>query len=99
MNKQKRLLTLALVIGFVLALFVSSAYIAREAYHECTGEECDICEHIGACRALLRSFVLLVFMLAAGLALLLDSQRKHAANGIRLPAQASLVSWKVRLNN
>ena len=92
-------MALLLGIGLVLTLFVSSAFIALEADHDCVGEHCDICGHIEECRALLHSIGLLVFMLLISLVMLPGGHGKHVADGIRLPVRASLVSWKVRLNN
>ncbi len=99
MSKQKRLCALLLGIGIMLALFVSSAYIALEADHDCAGGHCEICEHIEECRALLRSFALLVFLMAVGMAVLSGGRGKNESGAELLPVRASLVRWKVRINN
>lgn len=99
MTKQKRVFAWLLCIGLALTLFVSSAYIVLEVHHDCTGEDCDICETIAQTEALLQSFALLgavLLLVAAGLTIL---KAHRFSDGIRLPAQSTLVSWKVRLNN
>ena len=99
MTNRKRFAALLLCIGLVFALAVSSAFIAHEAGHSCTGEDCLICQMIAVNVNLLRNIVLAVLLLLALFALLRgrfahrDRQRPH------LPASATLVSWKIRLND
>ena len=99
MTNRKRIYAWILCFGFVLTLFVSSAYIVHEADHDCIGEGCDICETIALTEALLHSFVLLgvvlLFLFAAWVIL------KHPLflDAVRRPKRSTLVSWKVRLNN
>ena len=99
MNHHKRALAMLIGMVFVLALFVSSAYIALESDHDCISEHCDICEHLAEARALLRSFQLVAVILLMMLALYSVHRHTTGADGIRLPARGSLVSWKVRLDN
>ena len=40
MNMRKRGYALLFCIGFVLVLLVSSAFLIREADHDCCGEHC-----------------------------------------------------------
>ena len=99
MQNKKRLFALLMCVGLVLTLFVSSTYIVSNAGHDCIGHGCDVCEHIAEARALLQSFALLGLLVA--LLFMADLLRRHfsVADGIRLPAQGTLVGWKVRLNN
>lgn len=99
MSDQKRLLALMLCISLVFVLFTSSAYIAHEADHDCTGEECEICENIAQMEVLLRSFTLLGVVLLALFALLTVHRVCFAAGELRAYAAPTLVGWKVRLNN
>ena len=59
MLNRKRRTALLLCAGMVLVLFLSSAFIACEAGHECVGEACKICECVAQTKALLQSFTLL----------------------------------------
>ena len=52
--KQIRALT-ALLLAFVMILSVS--FIALNAHHGCSGEDCRICAQIRACKDLLRDLL------------------------------------------
>lgn len=99
MKDQKRLFALLMAVGLVLTMVVSSAYIVSNVSHDCIGHGCDVCEHIAEARALLDSFallgVLVVLLMMAGVL----RRRFAAVEGSSLPAQGTLVGWKVRLNN
>ena len=99
MKQQKRLIAWILCIGMILVLFVSSAYIAHAAAHDCTGEECEICESVAQTEAILQSFMLLGAILLAFFALISLAQAKHRSQGTCGYAVSTLVSWKVRMNN
>ncbi len=98
MNRLKRMAALLICIGFALVLFASSACIAHEADHDCTGEHCEICENIARIEALLQSFalpgaVLLLFTLLSFLHAL------RAEETLRACLPPTPVGWKVRLND
>ena len=100
MKQQKRFIAWIMCIGMILVLFVSSAYIAHEAEHDCsTGEDCEICETIAWMGSLLQRLALL------GAALLLlftlrSLQRVFRASAVlRAYSAPTPVGWKVRLNN
>ncbi|MBQ8136911.1 MAG: hypothetical protein IJ174_05695 [Clostridia bacterium] len=99
MKPQKRLLAGIMCIGMLLVLFVSSAYIAHEASHDCAGEACEICERIAQTEAVLQSFLLLGAVLLALFALITLTRTKQAGQGVCSYAVSTLVSWKVRLNS
>ena len=99
MKKQKRLLALVLCVGMLFVLFASSAYIAHEAEHDCTGEDCEICENIVQMEALLQSFALLGVALILLFFLPAFLRALRAEEGLRAYHAPTLVSWKVRLNN
>ena len=99
MMNRKRWYAWLLLMGMMLALLVSSAYTVREADHICLHEDCEICDHIARCEALLQSFAL-----AALIALILMPAQSASVSlrcwgGFRLPVCGTLVSWKIRLND
>ena len=83
----------------LLVLFASSAYIAREADHDCAGDGCEICESVAWMEALLQSFALLGVVLIFLFALPAFLRVFRAENGFCVCLSPTPVSWKVRLNN
>ncbi len=99
MSHQKRIGAGLLCVIFVLAMLVSSAFIIHEAGHDCTGEDCPICQAIAMNGQLLRLIGAAILVLASLLGIL---RTKHAwadILGFSVPASGTLVSWKIRLNN
>ncbi len=60
--KQIKALT-ALLLALVMILSVS--FIALNAHHDCSGEDCRICAQIRACEDLLRNLLLIAAVLLA----------------------------------
>ncbi len=88
------------IMGLMMLIIVlfSAFFIAAEAYHDCTGEDCPICACIGQCENMLRgigdgtatqlsAFVSVLFILF------------FAALFVVEFSQETLISRKVRLNN
>lgn len=99
MRGQKRIGAGLLCVIFVLAMLASSAFIIHEAGHDCTGEDCPICQAIIMNSQLLRLIGAVILLLASLLGIL---RTKHAwADTLRfsVPVSGTLVSWKIRLNN
>ena len=99
MANRKRITAMLLCIGLVLALAVSSAFIAHEAGHDCSGDDCPICQTVAVNANLLRTIGLAVLMLSA---LFAQPRERFAHRELRrlcLPASGTLVSWKIRLND
>ena len=99
MKTQKRLLALLLCAGMLFVLFASSAYIAHEADHQCTGKHCETCENIARMEALLQSFALLGVVLHFLFSLPAFLRAFRAEEGLCACHAPTPVSWKVRLNN
>ena len=99
MTNRKRIAALLLCIGLVFALAVSSAYIAHEAGHDCSGEDCPICRVIAANADVLRLSGLAVLMLLALFALPDGSFTCQEQQLLCRPVSGTLVSWKIRLND
>ena len=99
MTNRKRITALLLCIGLVFALAVSSAFIAHEAGHDCTGDDCPICQMVSVSETLLRTIGLAVLMLLALFALPRGRFAHRECRRLCLPAFGTLVSWKIRLND
>lgn len=99
MANRKHITALLLCIGLVFALAVSSAFIAHEAGHDCSGEDCPICRMVAVSVNLLRAIGLAVLMLLALSALLRERFAHRETQRLCLPASGTLVSWKIRLND
>ncbi len=99
MTNTKRIGAMILCIGLVLVLAVSIAFIANEADHNCSGEDCPFCRMIAANINLLRTLGLAViaflslFFLTFGRSVR-GRKDRHACFFSGTP-----VSWKVRLND
>ena len=99
MPRRKRMTALLLCAGMVLVLLLSSAFIACEADHDCSGEACAICKWIAQTEALLQSFALLGVILLAALILPAVFRAPHVREEARGFAVPTPVGWKVRLND
>ncbi|MBQ8954099.1 MAG: hypothetical protein IJ048_08280 [Clostridia bacterium] len=99
MSKAKRLTALLLCVCMALVLLISSAYIVREADHDCVGEGCHTCETIERMAAAIRGFGMALLVLLAAFFLLALRPVRRFSEGERLPVCGTLVSWKIRLNN
>ena len=66
MKKFKRFLIIAVTALIALAMLSSVAFIAAEADHECSGEDCAVCCAISACVNILKSFSAALAVAAAG---------------------------------
>ena len=99
MTNRKRIGALLLCVGMVLVLFVSSAYIAHEAGHDCCGEDCPVCQMIAVNADLLHMMGLVMLVCL----MLLVLMRVRYAGGMQsrlvMPISGTLVSWKIRLND
>lgn len=98
MTNRRRMSALLLCIGMILVLIVSSAYVAHEAGHNCSGDDCPICQMIAVSTNLLRIIGLAVLLLALFMMHQERSARQEQQGSI-LPVSGTLVSWKIRLND
>ena len=55
MTKKSRLITGLLAAVLAAVMLSSAVYIAVEANHNCSGEDCAICHQLQACENLLKS--------------------------------------------
>ena len=71
MRERRRVIALAMCIAIALSMAVSSACIAHEAIHphDCTGEDCPVCQALNVCRSVVMSFftaLIIMFMPVSG---------------------------------
>ena len=91
---------IAAIMGFMMlvVVLVSASYVAVEAVHDCTGEECPICACINQCENTLRQ-------VGGGVELQFDSVFSvffiliMAVSGSAILTAETPVSRKIRLNN
>lgn len=88
MTALKRFAVIAAVILISLAVLSSAAYIALEADHDCSGEECLICSRMEACVDLLKSVFtgITVAAVLAAFAAVFCRLRVFCAPNNRIPA-------------
>lgn len=56
MTRTIRFIALLVAALVLAAMLFSTAYIAAEADHDCTGEQCPICYQISICQNILKQF-------------------------------------------
>lgn len=97
MTKKNRFLAVLLTAAVVFVMLFSVLFIAMEADHDCTGEDCPICYQISVCENTLKSVgqVVLLVVLAAfsDIFISLPSFSKRPADN------TTLVTLKVKLSN
>ncbi len=99
MTNAKRAGAMILCIGLVLVLAVSVAFIAHEADHDCSGEDCPICQAIAVNIRLLRLAGTAAIVLAAFFFLLSGPSAASRQDRYHCFRSGTPVSWKVRLND
>ena len=98
MTKKSRLITGLLAAVLAAVMLSSAVYIAVEANHNCSGEDCAICHQLQACENLLKSIGL------AGAAAAITAAFTYTVCRAILPCAEmngtlTLVSLKVKLSD
>ena len=98
MTKKSRLITGLLAAVLAAVMLSSAVYIAVEANHNCSGEDCAICHQLQVCENLLKSIGL------AGAAAAISAAFTYTVGRAILPCTEmigtlTLVSLKVKLSN
>lgn len=92
--------SIAVFVGAMLFLGVilSNLYVAEELVHDCTGEECPICQTIAECEAFVSriSTGLIVIAAAFAIGLILCKEIRIFCKEVLFETP---ISNKVRLNN
>ena len=98
MTKKPCFITRLLAAVLAVVMLFSAVYIAVEAEHDCSGEDCAICHQIGVCENLLKSLGL------AGAAAAVTAAFTYTMCRAILPCAETigtltLVALKVKLSN
>ena len=98
MTKKPCFMTRLLAAVLAVVMLFSAVYIAVEADHDCSGEDCAICHQIGVCENLLKSLGLAGAAAAISAAFTYTMFRAivHCTETIDT---LTLVSLKVKLSN
>lgn len=93
----RRIAAAVMSAAVVLVLLFSTLYLVEEADHDCTGEDCPICDCMAWCGSFLRQISVdtvvqtaSVLLLACGMAETMDLAEGRPVS--------TLITWKVRLN-
>ena len=98
MTKKPCFITRLLAAVLAVVMLFSAVYLAVEANHDCSGEDCAICHQIGVCENLLKSLGL------AGAAAAITAAFTYTMCKAILPCAETtdtltLVALKVKLSN
>ena len=98
MTKKSRLITGLLAAVLAAVMLSSAVYLAVEADHDCSGDDCAICRQISICENLLKSLRL------AGAAATISAAFTYTVCRAILPraemnGTLTLVALKVKLSN
>ena len=97
-NKNIKFLPLILSAVMFLLMAFSAFYIAEETVHECSGEECPVCECLQICEGILyetQGARLIIISALIAYALIC----RIGMNGSMVFSFDTLVSEKVRMDN
>lgn len=100
LGNAKSMRTLAGIVSVLLliALLFSAFYVVAEADHDCSGEDCPICDCIQQCERILDQFCNGIF-LSVSITIPLFSTALLVFSFLRIIMQDTLVARKVRLND
>ena len=98
MTKKPCFMTRLLAAVLAVVMLFSAVYIAVEADHDCSGEDCAICRQIGICENLLKSLGL-AGAAAAITAVLTYTMCRAILPCTEMIGTLTLVSLKVKLSN
>ncbi len=99
MMNRKQLGVLLLSVGLVIMLAASSALIIHEADHDCTGEDCPVCQAIAVGRGLLRALGMAMLLLWVFFILRQNHHVRPFSRQYSRFFPHTLVSLKIRLND
>ena len=98
MNKMRKTDSIILAIAFMCVSLFSVIYISHAINHNCSGEDCPICETVAICEQTLRTIgSSLISAIIEVLAL--PKVATVLETSLCCMAVVSLISQKVRMNN
>ena len=97
-STKRRVIAVALAVLFVAFAALSLTFMLVEAGHDCSSEDCPICEQIALLSGTLRTAVILVFVMMITAVALIGSKRlsEILKTGYRAD---TLVLLKTKLSN
>ena len=98
MTKKLCFMTRLLAAVLAVVMLSSAIYLAVEADHDCSGEDCAICHQINVCENLLKS-IELAGSAAATVAAILYILCRIIPSCTEVARTFTLVSLKVKLSN
>ena len=98
MKSTMKKLVLLMAVVVCIAMLSSVLFIGFSACHDCTHEDCAICYHISICMNMLKSFALVISILAIVMAARSVVQCADFGELLHF-AQPTLISDKVKLSN
>lgn len=101
MSKYRNVIIVAICAVMLLSMFVSSAYVVHEAttHHECSGDNCPICQFIAQLEQVRRGFGMMLLALLLICFALAVRREGVALVMADVSALCTLVGRKIRLNN
>ncbi|MBQ3479662.1 MAG: hypothetical protein IJH25_16020 [Clostridia bacterium] len=102
MDRRRHVIAAIICAVLLMTIFVSSAYIVHEAahHHDCTGENCPICQFIAQIEQTRRGFgMALLALLFLCFMLAVDHGWRTRAVAEQVPALGTPVGRKIRLND
>lgn len=98
MTKKIRIMAAVMCFALMFVMFISSAYIIKEADHDCTGENCPVCHEIQVCRQILSTVGTAVVAAAVFVSTLVVLTALPAVH-LRETVAVTLISLKVKLSD
>jgi hypothetical protein len=101
MSSKTRLLALALCAFVVFVLCAGSACIAHETahHHDCTGEDCPICQFIARIEQVRRALGSVLPALLGAWLVVITCRETRERTPADAPVFSTLVGRKIRLND
>ena len=99
MSGRKRFFALTVCAVLALALLASSVYLVGASGHCCESPHCEICQTALRASALPRMLAYAVTLLAAPLLLPRARTVERVGRAVSFREEATLVTWKIRLND
>ncbi len=98
MTKKNRFIASVLALTIILLMLLSASFIAVESHHDCTGEECTICNQLAVCETVLKTMAT-VFAVAVIVSVMTEEIVVRLGSLRDDFGKKTLVTLKVKLTN